>query len=39
MLPWRSLVSYGWQPLVVLTLLSALLFALMAGFVLLMPFG
>lgn len=39
MLPWRSLVSYGWQPLVVLTLLSTLLFTLMASFVLLTPFG
>ena len=39
MLPWRSLVAYGWRPLVLLVLLSALLFALMAGFVVLMPFG
>jgi uncharacterized integral membrane protein (TIGR00698 family) len=40
MLPWRSLVSYGWQPLallLLLLLLSVLLFAFMAGFVVLMP--
>jgi uncharacterized integral membrane protein (TIGR00698 family) len=39
MLPWRNLVSYGWQPLAVLALLSALLFGFMAGFVVLMPFA
>lgn len=39
MLPWRNLVSYGWQPLALLILLSALLLAFMAGFVILMPFG
>lgn len=39
MLPWRSLVAYGWQPPALLILLSALLFVSMTGFVILMPFG
>jgi uncharacterized integral membrane protein (TIGR00698 family) len=39
LLPWRSLVSYGWQPLAVLAILSALLLALMTGFVVLVPFA
>lgn len=39
MLPWRSLVSYGWQPLALLLLLSVLLFCFMAGFAVLMPFA
>jgi uncharacterized integral membrane protein (TIGR00698 family) len=39
MLPWRSLVSYGWQPLALLALLSALLLGLMTSFVLLVPFA
>jgi uncharacterized integral membrane protein (TIGR00698 family) len=39
MLPWRSLVSYGWQPLALLLLLSVLLFGFMAGFAWLMPFA
>jgi uncharacterized integral membrane protein (TIGR00698 family) len=39
MLPWRSLVSYGWQPLALLILLSALLFTFTASFVVLTPFG
>jgi uncharacterized integral membrane protein (TIGR00698 family) len=39
MLPWRSLVSYGWQPLALLFLLSVLLFGFMVGFAVLMPFA
>lgn len=39
MLPWRSLASYGWQPLALLLLLSVLLFGFMASFAVLMPFG
>jgi len=39
MQPWRSLVSYGWQPLALLALLSALLLALMTSFVIVMPFA
>jgi uncharacterized integral membrane protein (TIGR00698 family) len=33
MLPLRSVVSYGWRPVALLLLLSAILFALMAAFV------
>lgn len=39
MLPWRSLVSYGWRPPALLLFLSLLLFSFMAGFVVLMPFA
>jgi uncharacterized integral membrane protein (TIGR00698 family) len=39
MLPWRSLLSYGWQPLALLALLSAFLLALMLGFVSVVPFA
>lgn len=39
LLPWRNLVSYGWRPLALLALLSALLLVLMAGFVMLVPFA
>jgi uncharacterized integral membrane protein (TIGR00698 family) len=33
MLPWRSVLSYGWRPVALLIFLSAILFALMAAFV------
>jgi uncharacterized integral membrane protein (TIGR00698 family) len=33
MLPWRSVFSYGWRPVALLLLLSAILFVLMAAFV------
>ena len=33
MLPWRSVFSYGWRPVALLVLLSAILLALMAVFV------